>query len=262
MSGSVRVPAVAGMFYPSDPDELSRTVRGFLEQAGSGPGPSPKAIIVPHAGYVYSGAIAASAYARVNPAAIERVVLVGPSHRVLLRGLAAPESIAWAVPGGKVMIDLKALTAVTTFPQIVFSEKAHAEEHSLEVQLPFLREVLGDFRLVPLVAGDARPEEVADVLSALWGGPETLVVISSDLSHYKPYEQARKKDSLAAEAIVDLDVRGLDFDSACGLVPVSGLVHVARRKGMRAERLDLRNSGDTAGGRDQVVGYGAFAFYE
>jgi AmmeMemoRadiSam system protein B len=250
------------MFYPSDPDELSRTVRGFLNQAGGGSGPSPKAIIVPHAGYVYSGAIAASAYARVISGLIERVVLVGPAHRVLLRGLAAPESIAWAVPGGKVMIDLKALSAVSTFPQIVFSEKAHAEEHSLEVQLPFLREVLGDFRLVPLVAGDARPEEVADVLAALWGGPETLIVVSSDLSHYEPYEQARKKDGIAAQAIVDLDVRGLDFDSACGLVPVSGLVQLARRKGMRAERLDLRNSGDTAGGRDQVVGYGAFAFYE
>lgn len=263
MSGRVRAPVVAGMFYPSDPDELSQAVRDLLDGAEkASSSPSPKAVIVPHAGTVYSGPIAASAYTRLPTEGIERVVLLGPSHRVMLRGLAAPETVIWETPLGPVRIDFEALGEISTFPQVVFSEKAHLDEHSLEVQLPFLIETLGEFRLIPLVAGDARPEEVAEVLDTLWGGPETLVVISSDLSHYEPYEQANKKDSAAAQAIVDLDVRGLDFDNACGLVPISGLVHLAKQKGLRAELLDLRNSGDTAGAKDQVVGYGAFAFYE
>lgn len=262
MSGSVREPAVAGMFYPSGADELLRTIRRFLGGAGAGRSPAPKAVIVPHAGYIYSGPVAASAYAQVNPEGIERVVLIGPSHHVWIRGLAAPEMLAWRTPLGNVMIDAEALENVSCFPQVIFSDRAHREEHSLEVQLPFLQERLGGFKLVPLVAGDAAPAEVAEVLDALWGGPETLIVVSSDLSHYERYERAREKDSAAARAIVDLDVRRLDVDSACGLVPIAGLVQLAHQKGMRAELLDLRSSGDTAGAKDQVVGYGAFAFYE
>ena len=262
MSERVRASAVAGMFYPADSEELGRAVRGFLSKVDVDSVGSPKALIVPHAGYIYSGAIAASAYACVQPEQITRVVLIGPSHRVLFHGLAAPESILWKTPLGDVMVDFEVLKKISTFPQVTFSEKAHREEHCLEVQLPFLQEMLGEFRIIPLVVGDSSPEEVAEVLEALWGGPETLIVISSDLSHYESYEQADKKDQIAARAIEDLDLRGLDHDHACGFIPIAGLVHLARQKGMRAELLDLRNSGDTAGPKDQVVGYGAFALYE
>lgn len=250
------------MFYPSNPDMLRQDVRDFLSRADSGSLVSPKALIVPHAGYIYSGAVAASAYACVSPEEITRVVLVGPSHRAFLYGMAGPESLVWETPQGDVMIDFESLQKVSSFSQVSFSDKAHAEEHSLEVQLPFLKEILDAFRLIPLVVGDASPEEVAEVIEFLWGGPETLVVVSSDLSHYNSYEKAVDKDRFTAQEIEGLNVRSLDSDNACGFIPIAGLVQVARQKGMRVERLDLRNSGDTAGPKDQVVGYGAFAFYE
>ena len=248
----IREPAVAGMFYPADSGELRRMIEGFL--AAAEPGPHPKAIIAPHAGYIYSGPIAASVYKRINPDGISRVVLIGPSHRVALRGLAASSAPAWRTPLGEVSV------ARPNFIQI--SDAAHAQEHSLEVQVPFLQVVLGDFTLLPLVAGDASAEEVAEVLEKCWGGPETLIVVSSDLSHYESSETARAMDSAAAKAITALNPRGLDYDNACGLVPIAGLLNLAKKKKMRAELVDLRNSGDTAGSRDQVVGYGAFAFYE
>jgi predicted class III extradiol MEMO1 family dioxygenase len=257
------------MFYPADSGELRRMIEGFL--AAAKPGPHPKAIIAPHAGYIYSGPIAASVYKRINPENISRVVLIGPSHRVALRGLAASSAPAWRTPLGEVSV------ARPNFVQI--SDSAHAQEHSLEVQVPFLQVVLGrdgspnrprtagtavptEFSLLPLVTGEASAEEVAEVLEKCWGGPETLIVISSDLSHYESSETARAMDSAAAKAIVALNPRGLDYDNACGLVPITGLLHLAKQKKMRAELVDLRNSGDTAGPRDQVVGYGAFAFYE
>ena len=254
MKGSVREPAVAGMFYPADPEELRRMLAGFLDRVAPTSLPPPKAIIVPHAGYIYSGPVAATAYARLRPAGITRVVLIGPSHRVFLYGLATSSADVWRTPLGDVPLE--------AFGFIPVNDAAHALEHSLEVQLPFLQTVLEDFLLVPFVAGDATKEEVADVLAALWGGPETLIVISSDLSHYESYGQAGKKDRATAQAIVDLDTCGLGSDTACGLSPINGLVYLARQKGMRAELLDLRSSGDTAGPRDSVVGYGAFAFYE
>jgi AmmeMemoRadiSam system protein B len=251
------------MFYPERPEALRLAVRRFLDEAETGARPSPKAIIAPHAGFIYSGPVAGSAYACVNPENISRVVLVGPSHRVYLSGMAAPEARVWETPLGPVRIDFQSLENVTALPQVLFSDMAHAEEHCLEVQLPFLQVLLGsDFVLAPLVAGDVTPEGAADVLEALWGGPETLVVISSDLSHYLPYAEACAKDRATAEAIEALDVRGLDSDCACGLNMIAGLVCVAQRRGMRAELLDLRNSGDTAGPKDRVVGYSAFAFYE
>ncbi|MBI9019811.1 MAG: AmmeMemoRadiSam system protein B [Verrucomicrobia bacterium] len=262
MSEKVRVPAVAGMFYPADPEELRRMLTGFLDRAAAISLTPPKAIIVPHAGYIYSGPVAATAYAQLHPAGINRVVLIGPSHCVSFPGLAAPEALEWETPLGEILIDFQALEKVVTLSQVQLSDMAHKAEHSLEVQLPFLQSVLDDFQLVPLVAGDTTKEEVAEVLDALWGGPETLVVISSDLCHYESYERASEKDRTTAQAIVDLDTRGLEFDDACGLLPVKGLVHLAQQKLMRAELLDLRNSGDTAGPRDAVVGYGAFAFYE
>ncbi|MBC8207050.1 MAG: AmmeMemoRadiSam system protein B [Kiritimatiellales bacterium] len=258
----VRTPAVAGIFYPSDPDELLLAVRGFLHRAEKTSFTSPKALIVPHAGYIYSGAVAASAYAQIEPEGIERVVLLGPAHILLLQALAVPETITWGTPIGDVMIDFQAVEKISTFPQVVFSEKAHQDEHSLEVQLPFLQEVLGKFKLVPMTVGDVSPEQVSGVLDAVWGGPETLIVVSSDLSHYKSYEQAMQMDQKTAKAIVNLDFRGLDPENACGLSAIAGLIYQARQRMMRVELLDLRNSGDTAGEKDQVVGYGAFAFYE
>lgn len=254
MSESIREPVVAGTFYPADHDELQQAVEAFIAAVASGDGPSPKAIIVPHAGYIYSGSIAASAYASVRSADIRRVVLLGPSHRVLLNGVSASSASAWRTPLGDVPVEAP--------PDLPVIDDAHAQEHSLEVQLPFLQVILDDFTLIPLVVGQASTEEVSDILASLWGGPETLIVVSSDLSHYEDYKTARKMDSTTSEAIVNLDSRGLDSDSACGRVPICGLLHLAKQKGMRAKLLDLRNSGDTAGSRDQVVGYGAYAFYE
>jgi hypothetical protein len=252
MKANVREPAVAGMFYPAESEKLRRMIEGFL--AAAEPGPHPKAVIVPHAGYIYSGPIAASVYKRINPEKISRVVLIGPSHRVALRGLAASSAPAWRTPLGDVPVECPAFLPV--------NDAAHELEHSLEVQLPFLQIVSNPFTLIPLVAGDASAEAVAEVLEKLWGGPETLIVISSDLSHYESYATARKMDRAASEAILALDERGLDYDNACGLVPICGLLHLAKQKKLRAELIDLRSSGDTAGPREQVVGYGAFAFYE
>jgi len=254
MSEKVRDPAVAGMFYPADPTELRRTVEDFLAAVPARDGTSPKAIIVPHAGYVYSGPIAASAYACIRPADIFRVVLLGPAHRVWLEGVGASSASAWRTPLGDVPVEAP--------PGFTVVDAAHTEEHSLEVQLPFLQAILGDFTLIPLVVGNAGTEEISDILDTLWGGDETLIVISSDLSHYEDYETASRMDSATSQAIVDLDFHGLDAENACGRIPICGLLHLAKQKGMRAKLIDLRNSGDTAGTRDQVVGYGAYAFYE
>jgi hypothetical protein len=260
----VRAPAVAGFFYPDDPAELSAEVEACLAAAGAPrPGePAPKALIVPHAGYVYSGPIAASAYARLAPlrGVVGRVVLLGPAHRVYLRGLAAPRAEAFSTPLGVVPVDRAAIDTLADLPQVAVSDAPHAGEHSLEVQLPFLQRVLGSFALVPLVVGEASGEEVEQVIERLWGGPETLLVISSDLSHYHDYATARRLDRAACAAIEALDPARLGPEAACGGIPVRGLLRAARAHGLAARTLDLRSSGDTAGDRARVVGYGAWAF--
>ncbi len=260
----VRPPAVAGSFYSGDPQELLASVTGYLADAArvADAAPPPKAVIVPHAGYVYSGPVAAAVYAGLRPLrnAIERVVLLGPSHRLALEGLATTSAEVFRTPLGDVPVDREALERALALPQVTVLDAAHAHEHSLEVQLPFLQHVLGEFRLAPFSVGDASPDEVAEVLELLWGGPETLIVISSDLSHYRDYETARRLDAVTTRAIEELRPEGLDEESACGRVPVRGLLVVAKRRGLAAETLDVRNSGDTAGPRDQVVGYGAYAF--
>jgi AmmeMemoRadiSam system protein B len=259
----IRPAAVAGLFYPSAPAMLADTVRACLDGAArpAVPSPRPKALIVPHAGYVYSGPIAAGAYVRLSDArgAIHRVVILGPTHRVAVRGLALPSARAFATPLGSVEVDREAVALLAGLPQVVESGAAHALEHSLEVQLPFLQAVLGAFRIVPLAVGDASTREVAEVLDRLWGGPETLVVVSSDLSHYHPYAEARAIDRASAERILALD-GSLDHDEACGATPINGLLLCARRRGLVPELIDLRNSGDTAGDRTRVVGYASFAF--
>jgi len=256
----VRPPAVAGTFYPADPRELQDMVRGFLQDARPVKDPPPRALIVPHAGYIYSGPVAASAYARLRErhAQIRRVVLLGPSHRVAFSGLAVSGADCFATPLGKVPLDQQAIARVLALPQVRELDEAHALEHSLEVHLPFLQTILDDFSLVPLVVGDASAEEVAEVIETLWDGPETLTVVSSDLSHYHDYNTARQLDRRTTEAIEALRYEDLDYQSACGRNPLAGLLLVARRHGLHVQTLDLRNSGDTAGPRDQVVGYGAY----
>jgi hypothetical protein len=263
---SVRPAAVADMFYPGEAPILEREVLDLLEEARGRPeasGALPKALIVPHAGYVYSGPVAATAYARLKAGrgVISRVVLLGPVHRVPVRGLALPGADAFATPLGRVPLDLEAVAAIRGLPQVVVSAQAHALEHSLEVQLPFLQSVLGEFRLVPLAVGDASAQQVAQVLDILWGGEETLIVVSSDLSHYLPYNLAKEVDAGTTRRILDLCV-DIRHDEACGGTPVNGLLLAARRHGLSPELLDLRNSGDTAGDRSRVVGYAAFAFLE
>ncbi|BBL70066.1 AmmeMemoRadiSam system protein B [Methylogaea oryzae] len=260
---STRHPAVAGSFYPADAAELHRMLQGFLAVAPTDPLGPPKAIIAPHAGYVYSGPVAASVYAQLRAAAdrISRVVLLGPSHRVAFRGIAASSADYFATPLGSVPLDRAALDTLSDLPFVHILDQAHGQEHSLEVHLPFLQEVLKCFSLVPLVAGDAPPEQIAAVLERLWGGEETLIVVSSDLSHYHSYTEAQHMDSATSAAIAQLRYQDLDYQDACGRVPVSGLLYAAQRRGLRCKVLDLRNSGDTAGPRDQVVGYGAYAFH-
>lgn len=264
---------MAGFFYPADPDELLRGIRADLDDAGAraaqegspdaeAPARAPKAVIVPHAGYRYSGPVAASVYARLRAlrGRVQRVVLLGPAHRVFVRGLAAPSADVFATPLGALPVDREALAAVEDLPQVEISDEAHALEHSLEVQLPFLQEVLGTVAIVPFAVGLASDAQVAEVLERLWGGPETLIVISSDLSHYLPYETARRVDAETTRAIERLDPEGLDEDSACGRVPIRGLLVAARRHGLAPRTLDVRSSGDTAGPRGEVVGYGSWLF--
>lgn len=260
----VRPPAVAGSFYPGDAVELRMQLDALLAAAPDrGRADGLKALIVPHAGYVYSGPVAATAYRLLGRAGdrVRRVVLLGPAHRVAFSGLALPGCDALATPLGTVALDGDGVATARALPGVLESGRAHAREHSLEVQLPFLQRVLPAFALVPLCVGDADPDEVAAVLAALWGGRETILVISSDLSHYLPGELARAADERTAAAILAL--RGpVAPEQACGAHPVNGLLREGARRGLRGELLDLRNSGDTAGDDDRVVGYGAFAFYE
>jgi AmmeMemoRadiSam system protein B len=259
---TIRPAAVAGMFYPDDNRRLAHEVQQLLARARQFV-LAPKALIVPHAGYIYSGAIAATAYAALRPyaAQIRRVVLLGPTHRVAVRGLALPGVDAFDTPLGRVMLDAPAAAAIARLPQVTVSAEAHALEHSLEVQLPFLQSVLPDFTLLPLAVGMATAEEVADVLETVWGGDETLIVISSDLSHYLPYNDAQRVDNETAQSILKLR-QPIAHDHACGGTPISGLIIAAKQHHMTPHLLDLRNSGDTAGTRDRVVGYASFAFTE
>ena len=261
---NIRPSAVAGTFYPYPRQALEKEVSLLLEQAKpASRGVTPKAIIVPHAGYIYSGQTAAVAYASLSSLrdTIRRVVLLGPVHRVAVRGLALPGVDAFETPMGNVELDQAAIKSITGMPQVLVSGAAHVLEHSLEVQLPFLQSVLGDFKLVPLAVGDATPAEVAAVLDKLWGGAETLIVISSDLSHFLPYYVAQSVDQETVQSILNL--RGpITHEQACGGTPINGFLLTAERHHLRPQLLDYRNSGDTAGDKNRVVGYASFAFME
>lgn len=267
----VRPPALAGTFYERDAAALNASVTAFLRMAmetapqtagGAAPTGRAKAVIAPHAGHVYSGPAAARAYLAFAGRRddIRRIVLLGPTHRVPVRGFAATSADYWATPLGRVPIDRQAVEAALSLPHVAINDEAHAREHSLEVHLPFLQRLFPEFSLVPFAVGEASAEEVSGLLDLLWGGPETAIVISSDLSHFLDYETARGLDASTAEAIEALDETAIGRDQACGRIPISGLLRCARQHQMHATRLSLINSGDTAGARDRVVGYGAWAF--
>jgi AmmeMemoRadiSam system protein B len=256
----LRPAAVAGTFYPAGSEELCALVDGLLARAVRGPAdPAPRGLIAPHAGFVYSGPVAASAYAAVEPlrGRVRRVVVLGPAHYLAVPGIALPSARGFASPLGAVPIDHAAMTLLRDLPGVQVLDAAHLREHSIEVQLPFLQRALGNFNLVPLLVGDAAAEEVADVIERLWD-EHTLVVVSSDLSHYHDYETARALDEGTARAIEGLDAAAIPDRAACGARPLRGFLVAARRRGLSIRRLDLRNSADTCGGRDRVVGYGAW----
>ena len=266
----VRQPAVAGRFYPDDPTTLSAMVENFLDAAAArglasvpaSAEPSPKALIAPHAGYAYSGAVAAAAYAclRRSDMGIRRVVMLGPAHRLAVRGTAVSRAAGFATPLGAVPVDQKATEDVVELPHVDAVEEAHRLEHCLEVQLPFLQVLLGSFTLVPLLIGAASMEEVVELLDTVWGAGETLIVVSSDLSHYHDYATACRIDRSTSRSIAALREQDLQPEMACGCTAIRALVSVARRLGLSAREVDLCNSGDTAGPKDKVVGYGSYAF--
>ena len=261
----IRPAAVAGSFYPAEATELVSVVEGYLQGKETRLTSRPKAIIVPHAGYQYSGPIAATAYAQLFPIAdlIERVVLVGPAHHVGFRGLAVCHAGFFETPLGKVSVDTKSMEQILSLPQVQQLDKAHAVEHSLEVQLPFLQVALPEgFLIAPVVIGDASTQEVAEVLDLLWGGPETLLVVSSDLSHYHDYETAQQLDQETTHWIESLHPDRLGPQGACGYAGIRGLLACALQRNMKVKALDVRNSGDTAGPRNEVVGYGAYVVYD
>jgi MEMO1 family protein len=259
----IRPAAVAGSFYAGYPDRLQAAIADLLAAVPASVGASPKALIAPHAGYIYSGGVAAAAFATLRgSAAITRVVLIGPAHYVAVRGIAVPTADAFETPLGRVPVDRDALSAIADLPFVVEADAAHAPEHALEVELPFLQMLLGSFALVPLLVGDADPRQVAQLLGRLWGGPDTLIVVSSDLSHYHDYDTARRLDAATAAAIERGEWRSVGPDRACGFLAVAGLLVEADRRGLAARRLALCNSGDTAGPRDRVVGYGAWIWEE
>jgi AmmeMemoRadiSam system protein B len=261
-SAEVRPPAVAGLFYSGNPHRLRAEIESLLADAPASSSHRLKAVIAPHAGYVYSGKVAATAFAHLRERAkdIARVVVIGPAHYLALRGIAVPTVEAFETPLGPVPVDQNALAAIADLPFVLANDAAHAPEHALEVELPFLQTVLAQFRLVPLLVGEAAPEEVAQALARLWGGTETLIVISSDLSHYHAYETAKRLDAATAATIERGDWAQLGSSNACGFLPIAGLLVETARCGLKAQRLALCNSGDTAGDRERVVGYGAWAF--
>jgi AmmeMemoRadiSam system protein B len=258
---TIRPPAVAGQFYPAASGRLRSAVADLLAAVPWAASPVPEALIAPHAGYIYSGEVAAAAFATLRDAGgTSRVVVIGPAHYVPVAGVAVPTVDAFETPLGRLPVDRQALAAIADLPFVTPSDDAHAPEHALEVELPFLQAVLGSFTIVPLLVGDADPHQVAEVIRRLWGGAATVVVVSSDLSHYHDDRTARRLDAATAAAIERGDWARLGPNDACGFLPIAGLLLEAGRRGLKARRLCLRNSGDAAGDRARVVGYGAWTF--
>lgn len=258
----IRPAAVAGMFYPDDSRQCTQQVLQLLHDNKAGSSEQPKALVVPHAGYIYSGPIAAKAYNLLKPFAdkIHRVVLFGPSHRVPLRGMALSTATQFATPLGLVPIDHTGYENLLNLPDVAINDEAHAFEHSLEVHLPFLQTVLSDFQLIPIVVGYCPPESVAACIKQFWGQDDCLIVVSSDLSHYLDYRTAQRIDRHTSDTIV----RGeptLQGEQACGCYALNGLLLTASENSASIECVELANSGDTAGSKDQVVGYGSYVIH-
>jgi AmmeMemoRadiSam system protein B len=261
-SMTIRKAAVAGSFYEADAALLQQHIAALMSASDSHAHPAPQALIVPHAGYAYSGQTAAEAYSTLLPMAdkIERVVLFGPAHRVSLQGMAVPSVEAFATPLGEVALDKQGIASITILPDVSVSDAAHREEHSLEVQLPFLQTVLGHFQLVPVVVGHCAATRVASVMDTLWGGPETLLVVSTDLSHFRSYADAKQRDTVTCDRLCAMD-NALTGQDACGAFALNGLMSTDHCRSLQVQLLDMRNSGDTAGSKDRVVGYGAFILH-
>lgn len=262
-NSSIRPPAVAGLFYPDDPVELRDSVSAYLRQHITSTTAAPKALIVPHAGYVYSGGIAAAAYATVASLrqSVRRIVLIGPSHRVYLRGMAVPAATSFATPLGKIEIDRDLKSQLLQRGDVAESDAPHAQEHCLEVQLPFLQMLFNNFTLLPVVLGAIAPEHVAAALAQVWGDATTLVLVSSDLSHYHSYQEAQQIDAITSAAILRREPT-LAGEQACGAVGINGLMYLAGQRQFAVAEIARCNSGDTAGDRSRVVGYGAYAVHE
>ncbi len=256
-------PMVAGMFYPENAETLKSMVDELLHQNQASPAITPKALIVPHAGYIYSGSVAASAYGQVLPVReqIKQVVLLAPAHRVGFRGIATTSADKLSTPLGAISVDHEARNKALTLPQVQIFDMAFEGEHALEVQLPFLQRLLPDFKVVPFIVGQSTPQEVSELLELLWGNQRTLIVISSDLSHFLDYHSARERDARTTQAIVNLQADSIGAEDACGHLPIQGFLKSATDHHLHATAVDVRNSGDTAGDKRRVVGYGAYAFY-
>lgn len=261
---NIQSSVVAGMFYPADPDELTDLLQTFFAQIPKEYTKIPKAIIAPHAGYIYSGLTAAFAFACLKnlQQKLKRVIVIAPSHRHPFHGIAISSADFFQTPLGKISVDRETLKKLAKFPQVLELDIAFASEHALEVELPFLQTQLQDFQLIPLLAGDASADEVCKVLENLWEDKSTLIVASSDLSHYHPYNVAQKLDLKTIHKMLALDYENLHGEEACGYIGVRGLLKMAKNNHWHAHLIDLRNSGDTAGDKNQVVGYGAIHFYE
>ena len=261
----IRPPAIAGTFYPHNPDELADTVRHYLTQAGrffDTAHKAPKAIIAPHAGYIYSGFTAAAVYNRLYPSCetIRRVIMLGPCHRVAINYAALPSSKLFQTPIGNIPVDTDSIDNIKHLDYVKIFNATHAKDHCIEIHLPFLQMILKKFKIVPIIIGDISPLKVAEIIETLWGGPETLILVSSDLSHYLDHTQANTLDSQTSKIIERMDFEALRSDQACGCHSIKGLLMVARKKRLSAYTADVRNSGDTAGSKDRVVGYGSWYF--
>lgn len=265
----IQPPAVAGLFYPAMPDMLQGDVDRLLGEASSSSPIAPsqpqgiKALIAPHAGYTYSGAIAAQAYVQLQRRATEicRVVIFAPAHRLPFKGLATASADLFSTPLGNIVVDRTCRRQLTGgYGPVHLLDAAFCGEHALEVQLPFLQRVLGRFTLVPILVGDADPMEVKNVMNQCWGGPETLIVVSSDLSHFHDYDTAERMDLRTTMSIEALQPKDVGYKDACGRIPIQGLLLAARDRGLHVKTVARCNSGDTGGDRQSVVGYGAYVF--
>jgi MEMO1 family protein len=260
---STRPAAVAGAFYSNDATILKQDIADLLGRVEDVESEIPKAVIAPHAGYIYSGKVAANVYAQFKTvqSSIKKIILLGPSHRVAFHGMAIPSVDYFATPLGKIKLDASLLATLKHFPHVIVSDQAHAEEHSLEVQLPFMQTVFDEFELLPIVVGQIDPEAVADLLNNVWGEDDTLIVVSSDLSHFLSYDQAVSQDQKTTEMIRQFQYHTIKGEDACGCHPMNGLLCLAQQKDLKVRLLAQNNSGDTAGDKRRVVGYGGYGFY-